>query len=214
MENKWIGEYNNHVGVYHKTVSSDICNAYLEFYNWAMDNNYSQPSWKPGKQFSPGHKRRDESIHSPVKFFQDDNFIEQFPPALSKEYFGVINPHLTEFIEHYSIDIDTALSANVYKIHKVEPGQGYHTWHCEHNHISDPTRMFAYMTYLQIPEEGGETEFLHQSLRITPEVGTTLIWPAYFTHQHRGNSPLKGTKIYLTGWFHAHGFAPGGQPKL
>jgi len=214
MEKKWLGEYNDFVGVYHKVISSDLCNAYLEFYNWAILNNYAEPSWKPGKQFSDGAMRRDESIHSPIKFFQDDNYIEIFPPLLSKQYFDVTNIHLKEYITRYNIQLNMALSANVYKIHKVKPGQGYHQWHCEHHPGTDPSRVFAYMTYLQIPEEGGETEFLHQSLRITTEVGTTLIWPAYFTHQHRGNPPLKGNKIYLTGWFHAHGFAPHGSPKL
>ena len=60
----------------------------------------------------------------------------------------------------------------------------------------------AYMTYLEVPKKGGETEFLHQSLRIEPVVGRTLIWPAGFTHMHRGNAPLDGEKMYITGWFH------------
>ena len=59
------------------------------------------------------------------------------------------------------------------------------------------------MTYLEVPKEGGETEFLHQSLRIKPIVGRTLIWPAGFTHMHRGNPPLDGEKMYITGWFNA-----------
>ena len=74
--------------------------------------------------------------------------------------------------------------------------------------------MMAFMTYLQIPEEGGETEFLHQSLRIKPEIGTTLIWPAHFTHAHRGNPPLKGNKIYVTGWFHGVQHLPEDVSKL
>ena len=57
------------------------------------------------------------------------------------------------------------------------------------------------MTYLHSPESGGETEFLHQALRIEPKAGTTLLWPAGYTHRHRGNPPLKGEKIYITGWF-------------
>ena len=53
-EKKWIGEYNDFVGVYHKIISSDICNEYLEFYNWAILNNYSKTSWKPGSnEFMP-----------------------------------------------------------------------------------------------------------------------------------------------------------------
>ena len=31
------------------------------------------------------------------------------------------------------------------------------------------------------------------------------IWPATFTHKHRGNPPLEGQKTYLTGWFESLG---------
>ena len=58
----------------------------------------------------------------------------------------------------------------------------------------------VYMTYLEVPKKGGETEFLHQSLRIDPVVGRTLIWPAGYTHMHRGLMPLDGEKMYITGW--------------
>ena len=62
-------------------------------------------------------------------------------------------------------------------------------------------RVLAWMFLLEAPEEGGETEFLYQSKRIPPEVGNVLMWPAYFTHLHRGNPPIKGHKLYATGWF-------------
>jgi hypothetical protein len=38
-------------------------------------------------------------------------------------------------------------------------------------------------------------------MRVTPVVGRTIIWPAGFTHMHRGNPPLEGEKMYITGWF-------------
>ena len=93
------------------------------------------------------------------------------------------------------------LSCHSFKLHKVKEGQGYHTWHSEIDGVQGCRRVLAWMTYLRVPEEGGETEFLHQSKRIVPAVGKTLIWPAYFTHLHRGNPPLKGEKYYITGWF-------------
>ena len=44
------------------------------------------------------------------------------------------------------------------------------------------------------------TEFMFQKYRHIPEIGTTLIWPAHFTHKHRGGMVLKGEKLYVTGW--------------
>jgi len=49
-------------------------------------------------------------------------------------------------------------------------------------------------------KEGGETEFLYQSVRVSPKKGTLVIWPAAFTHVHRGNPPLSGTKYIMTSW--------------
>ena len=49
-------------------------------------------------------------------------------------------------------------------------------------------------------EEGGETEFLYQSLRVSPKKGTVIIWPSGYYHTHRGNPPLSGVKYLATGW--------------
>ena len=106
---------------------------------------------------------------------------------------------------HIAIEVDDIEKAvevynDVFKIHKVKKTEGYHAWHYERagKHVD---RVMAYMTYLEVPQKGGETEFLHQSLRIDPFVGRTLIWPGGFTLMHRGNPPLEGEKIYITGWF-------------
>jgi hypothetical protein len=56
------------------------------------------------------------------------------------------------------------------------------------------------MLYLNDVEEGGETEFLYQSMRISPKQGTLVLFPAAFTHTHRGNPPLKGDKYFITSW--------------
>ena len=54
--------------------------------------------------------------------------------------------------------------------------------------------------YLNDVEEGGETEFLHQSVRVKPKKGRIVIWPAAFPYVHRGNQPLSGEKYLLTSW--------------
>ena len=57
------------------------------------------------------------------------------------------------------------------------------------------------MTYLNDVTDGGETEFLHQGLKVQPQKGLTLIWPADWTHTHRGVASPTQEKAIVTGWF-------------
>ena len=57
------------------------------------------------------------------------------------------------------------------------------------------------MTYLNDVRDGGETEFFHQNLRVAARRGLTLIWPADWTHTHRGIVSPTEEKIIVTGWF-------------
>ena len=75
------------------------------------------------------------------------------------------------------------------------------TEHPKHFDIAEESTIFSSVTYLNDDFTGGETEFLHQHKRLTPKRGTVVIWPAAWTHQHRGNPPLEGTKYILTGWY-------------
>ena len=62
-------------------------------------------------------------------------------------------------------------------------------------------RIFAWMTYLNdIKSENGNTYFPHYDLKICPEQGKTLIWPAEWTHAHAGEILKFETKYIITGW--------------
>ena len=87
-----------------------------------------------------------------------------------------------------------------FKIQKTLPGQGYHIWHCENDGKENRNRLLAWAIFLNDVEEGGETEFLYQHKRIKAEQGKLVIFPAYFTHTHRGNPPISGNKYIATGW--------------
>ena len=58
------------------------------------------------------------------------------------------------------------------------------------------------MVYLNEVEEGGETEWLYQKKRVSPQKGMVVLWPGSFTHLHRGNPPMSD-KYIATGWFQA-----------
>ena len=85
------------------------------------------------------------------------------------------------------------------KFQRSRPGEGYHAWHFENNG-DVPYRKLVTMLYLNSVTEGGETEFLYQKRRIKPQQGRLVIFPAGFTHTHRGNPPLSGDKYILTSW--------------
>ena len=87
------------------------------------------------------------------------------------------------------------------KLQKTSPGEGYHLWHCENSGLQNSSRVFFFIMYLNDIEEGGETEFLYQNKRVKPKEGRIILAPSSFTHTHRGNTPLKGDKYILTGWF-------------
>ena len=57
------------------------------------------------------------------------------------------------------------------------------------------------MTYLNDVSDGGETAFLYQNVKVKPEKGLTLIWPAEWTHTHKGMVSMTQTKYIITGWY-------------
>lgn len=81
---------------------------------------------------------------------------------------------------------------------------GYPLWHSEiypmDKNCEQLHRSLLFLVYLNDVEEGGETEFYYQQLKVKPKKGTIVIAPAGFTHTHRGNTPISGDKYVLAGW--------------
>lgn len=92
------------------------------------------------------------------------------------------------------------LDIPTFNIQKYEPGGHYNLTHCERGSLQSMHRVFAWMTYLNDVEDGGETYFDHFNLKVKPTIGKTLIWPAEWTHAHRGELLKKGQKFIITGW--------------
>ena len=86
------------------------------------------------------------------------------------------------------------------KIKKINEGAGFHAWHYENGSVTNARRTFVIQTYLNDDFDGGETEFLYQQRREEAVAGDVIIFPASFTHTHRGNPPLGGSKYLATSW--------------
>ena len=127
--------------------------------------------------------------------FNDDGALPIFMNGLQRCF--------DDYVAEYDILKDVDLKCTSVKMQKTIPGAGYHVWHSEQGNGPDSARCLVYSLYLNDIEEAGETEFLYQQLRIPPKENSMVIWPAAFTHTHRGNV-VHGTKskYIITGWFY------------
>ena len=191
-------EYKDFVGIYDESVPIDLCEMFVKNYEEAKKNRTIIDMTKENESgfvetTLPLVRKDDVAYVAPL-------FSTTYPRPPVKAYFKFLSECVRWYMKRYGIMFDGPIYNDLFKIHKVGKSEGYHQWHYERSSPETLDRLMAYMTYLEVPKKGGETEFLHQSLRIEPVVGRTLIWPAGYTHMHRGNPPLDGEKMYITGW--------------
>lgn len=123
----------------------------------------------------------------------------------TRMFFDGLQQCYDQYTEQFSTLKDGNIHATAVKMQRTDPGGGYHVWHAEQGNKEHAERVLVYMLYLNDlgEQDGGETEFLYQRLRLRPEANTMIIWPAAYTHTHRGNTVLGNTSKYIvTGWFY------------
>lgn len=87
-----------------------------------------------------------------------------------------------------------------YAIQRTDPGEFYH-WHIDGGSHEFSQRQLVAVWYLNdVDGPGGETEFSYQQVKITPEAGKLLLFPPFWTHEHRGVTLEAGVKYIATTW--------------
>ena len=115
--------------------------------------------------------------------------------------YGKMHPESRQVIPWYPHD--------GYNMQKYDPGQAYHGLHCEN--YGDPIgvqRCLVWMIYLNTVKDKGGTFFSNYSRTVDAVEGRCVIWPAYWTHFHKGIPSPTETKYIVTGWF-VHQEIPG-----
>lgn len=88
-----------------------------------------------------------------------------------------------------------------YQVQRYRPGEFYH-WHVDGGSHQFADRQLVAIWYLNdVPEgAGGETQFLYQDVSIRPERGKMLLFPPFWTHEHRAAELKSGVKYMATTW--------------
>jgi len=86
-----------------------------------------------------------------------------------------------------------------YNLQRYREGEYYH-WHVDSDNLAIASRQLVALWYLNDVEEGGETDFLFQDASVTPEKGKLMLFPPFWTHEHRAGVVKKGVKYIATTW--------------
>jgi hypothetical protein len=123
-------------------------------------------------------------------FFGLDKTLIKCTEKFIKKY-----PETNKFIGKWYLDPLIQLAC-------YEPKQFYTRLHCEND--GNPkylNRVFAWMLFLNTIEKGGGTYFKYQNFIAKPLAGDLYIWPAGWTHFHKGIKATQQKKYILTGWY-------------
>lgn len=86
-----------------------------------------------------------------------------------------------------------------YGLQRYQPGEYYH-WHIDGGSHDFAMRQLVALWYLNDVDAGGETEFLYQNLKVKPETGKLVLFPPFWTHEHRACVLEQGVKYIATTW--------------
>lgn len=193
MNNKFVNEYilpyESLIGGY--TIPENICDEVVNFYKKSNDK-------KPGEQYVDGNitvnKDFKESTEVNVSIHQTSEL---------KNYFNILSVCLDRYLKkyYYSNEVESFSIVENVNIQHYPKNGGFKKWHFEN--AGNPKSIFrhlVFMTYLNDVNDGG-TEFLYQGLKTPAKKGLTVIWPATWTHTHKGEISKTKEKYIITGWY-------------
>lgn len=118
---------------------------------------------------------------------------------VDRGFFSSLGMALKEFRETYPY-FKGPFKDMGYAIQRTDPGEHYH-WHIDGGSHDFSQRQLVALWYLNdVAGPGGETEFLFQDVKIKPEQGKLILFPPFWTHEHRGVTLQKGVKYIATTW--------------
>jgi len=186
---------NDFIGVWYMEDNS-VCDLMIDFYK---NNNRLAGYGTIGPENDLNKKRKD-SIDLHMRQFGEVEPLVSY----KKQLFKVLEEYKTKYKRCDYGQHKWGLYED-WNIQEYKPGGGYHEWHYEKGGAPSGVvfkRHLVFMTFLNdITEDGGETEWLYQKIKIKPEKGLTVIWPAEWPWTHRGVMCEKQAKYIATGWY-------------
>lgn len=189
-----VSENTNFIGCWNIN-NEEICEKIINFFERRKDLQ---------KNGEVGYGNKNQAVKKSIDISIHPRNLNQDGYEDLKNYFDYLNECFQDYKRQWPFIKQNIQSLDIpsFNIQKYEIGGHFGMMHCERVNLQSMHRVFAWMTYLNDVEDGGETYFDHFDLRVKPKAGKTLIWPAEWTHAHRGEILKKGLKYIVTGWMH------------
>jgi len=194
------GAYKDFIAIYRDVYPDGYCQHLIEQFD-LLESNGAGVNRLKGEN-AQRHVKNDHQIGLSLKGHNIERFNDK---PVTNIFFDGLQQCYESYAANYSVLTSGKIRASEMKMQRTAPGGGYHVWHCEQNSNEQAARVLVYMLYLNSlkSEDAGETEFLYQQTRISPQENTMIVWPAAFTHAHRGNTVFgENSKYIVTGWFY------------
>jgi hypothetical protein len=147
------------------------------------------------KKWSKIHNYLKEELHRNLKIYLDN--LNKNPIFDDKD----------EIYRKYSYFNGSTMMSKTFMVQKYKKQEGRYIFHHDYtgeiNNNNMKYRTITYLWYLNNVEEGGETEFSN-NIKIKPEQGKLLLFPATWSYVHRGKMPISDDKYILTGWLYSN----------
>lgn len=193
-------DYNKFIGIYNDVYLDGYCQHLIQEFDRLEKEGVGSNRWKSEKALES--VKNDYQINLSLKGQTTYDFNNQHIVSI---FFEGLQNCYNEYSNKFSVLRHSSIRGSVMKMQRTPPGGGYHVWHGEQGNGDHSSRVIVYMLYLNTLEieEAGETEFLYQQLRFRPIENQMILWPASFTHAHRGNTVFgNNSKYIVTGWFY------------
>ncbi|MGV6818298.1 MAG: 2OG-Fe(II) oxygenase [Thiotrichales bacterium] len=165
-----------------------LCEAMIEQFETSEDEHYEGRVGQLASTDRSIKKTTDMVISGKPKFHDYDRAL-----------FRSVATAMLEFRETYPY-FKGPFKDIGYQMQRYQPGEHYH-WHIDGGSHEFSQRQLVALWYLNdVPGPGGETEFLFQDIKIKPEQGMLVLFPPFWTHEHRAVTLQKGVKYIATTW--------------
>tara|TARA_B100000287_G_scaffold80831_1_gene73270 strand:+ start:328 stop:909 length:582 start_codon:yes stop_codon:yes gene_type:complete len=127
------------------------------------------------------------------------DYVKCFSPEPLRPLYRAITELKESYIRSfYEVDNLTPWSLQYVRLKRWSPEWHYSSWHSEHSEL-EPYRVISFLIYLT--DNDCSTQF-RRYRNVKTKAGRGLMFPAYFTHEHKGSVCKKGLTRYIaSGYF-------------